>query len=174
MDLAAEAKPGALLLAVQHAARILRIGGVVRIEEQGRPTDVIAAEAVMDHTHGGAPAAALLGGGVLVLTGQRLLSLGMPADADGSYTIELSRVDGQPATIAMLADPTGPVAPAVAAALALATRTARPEALAAVELCKLAGSAAAASCCRGNHRPGGSTPVPLGAAWPTGGCRRRR
>jgi GTP cyclohydrolase II len=164
MDLAAEAKPSALLLAVQHAARVLRIGGVVRIEEQGRSTDVVAAEAVMGGVHGGASAAALLGGGELVLTGQRLLSLGMPADADGSYTIELSRVDGQPATIAMLANPTAPVAPAVAAALALATRTARPEALAAVELCKLAGLLPAAVLLPGGTvDPGGSTPVPLDA-----------
>ena len=164
MDLAAEAKPSALLLAVQHAARVLRIGGVVRIEEQGRSTDVVAAEAVMGGVHGGASAAALPGGGELVLTGQRLLSLGMPADADGSYTIQLSRVDGQPATIAMLADPTAPVAPAVAAALALATRTARPEALAAVELCKLAGLLPAAVLLPGGTvDPGGSTPVPLDA-----------
>ncbi|HEX6010709.1 MAG TPA: GTP cyclohydrolase II [Geminicoccaceae bacterium] len=165
MDLAAGAKLSALLLAVQHAARILRIGGVVRIEEQDRATDVIAAEAVMDKAaRDGTPAAALPGGGVLVLTGQRLLSLGVSADADGSYTIELPGTDGQPATVAMLADPTAPVAPAVAAALALAARTARPEALAAVELCKLAGLLPAAVLLPGGTvRPGETTPVPLGA-----------
>ena len=59
MDPDAEPKPSALLLAVQHAARMLRIGGVVRIEDEGRPTDVIAAEAVMHEVRDGALAAAL-------------------------------------------------------------------------------------------------------------------
>jgi GTP cyclohydrolase II len=165
MDLAADPKPSAPLLAVQQAARALRIGGIVRIEGADfRATDVAAAEAVMDAARAGGLAAALPGGGDLVLTGQRLLSLGMPADADGSYTIELSRTDGQPATIAMLADPTAPVAPAVTAALALATRTVRPEALAAVELCKLAGLLPAAFLLPAETAaPGESTPVPLGA-----------
>jgi GTP cyclohydrolase II len=164
MDLAAEAKPSALLLAVQHAARILRIGGIVRIEEQGRATDVVAAEAVMNAADDGALAAALRRGGVLVLTGQRLLSLGVSADADGAYTIELSRIDGLPVTVAMLADPTVLVGQAVAAALVLAARTAQPEALAAVELCKLAGLLPAAVLLPGGSAaPGESTPVPLGA-----------
>ena len=118
---------------------------------------------------GGAP-----GGGVLVLTGQRLLSLGMPADADGSYTIELSRVDGQPATIAMLADPTAPVAPAVAAALGLARaprdRRRWPR-----------WSSAPRRPAAGGGPAAGGLSIPVGArrcrwtrSWPTGGCRRRR
>src|SRR3712207_9386035 len=118
----------------------------------------------MDEARNGGLAAALPRGGVLVLTGQRLLSLGVPADAGAVYAVELSRIDSPPANVAMLADPTAPVGQAAAAALGLAARSEQPEALAAIELCKLAGLLPAGVLFSGGTvGPGESTPASAGA-----------
>ena len=47
MDIVAELTPSAPLLAVQHAARTLRIGGWTRLTGVGVATDVVAAEPMM-------------------------------------------------------------------------------------------------------------------------------
>jgi GTP cyclohydrolase II len=137
MDFASELTPSAPLLAVQHAARMLRSGARVRLEGASTATDAIAAEAIMGLGNEGL-ISDLPRGSALVLTGQRLATLGLAADADGTYLLPLSRSDAAPGRLAMLADPTAPAGddPRI---LALALRTHRPEALAAVELCKLGG-----------------------------------
>ena len=47
MDIVAELTPSAPLLAVQHAARTLRVGAWARLTGVGTCTDVIAAEPMM-------------------------------------------------------------------------------------------------------------------------------
>jgi GTP cyclohydrolase II len=137
MELTAEPKPSAPLLAVQHAARMLRVGGIVRVEDGSQTADGIAAEAVMNEASDDF-LAHLPSGSALVLTGQRLASLGVPAEAEALYQLPLPRDESAPGLVAMLADPTAPVADA-AAILAPAVPTVRPFAAAMVELCKLAG-----------------------------------
>jgi GTP cyclohydrolase II len=137
MDPAAAPQPTAPLLVVQHAARSLRIGEVVRIEDQGRQTPVVAAETVMDEA-GGRLLAGLPRGSALVLTGQRLASLGVPAETSATYLLPLARSDTASGRMAMLVDPTAPPAPATEI-LSLAVPTDRLDATAAIELCKLAG-----------------------------------
>ncbi|MEK0085208.1 GTP cyclohydrolase II [Benzoatithermus flavus] len=137
MEVTAEPKPTAPLLAVQHAARMLRIGGLVRIENGSEVGYAIAAEAAMsecDHAF----LASMPHGGTLVLTGQRLAALGLPIDPRAIYELPLARAPRTPGLIAMLADPTAPVDDA-AIRLEGIERSSRPTALAVIELCKLAG-----------------------------------
>jgi GTP cyclohydrolase II len=138
MDIAAEQKPSAPLLAVQHAARMLRLGGIVRIRGDGPGLDVIAAESLLTDARQAVPAVALRGRG-LALTGQRLASLGIPADRQAVYLLPLARSDSMPGRLAMYVDPTVPAGGEGIEALAVATPTSDPQAGAAVELCKLAG-----------------------------------
>lgn len=137
MNLAAEPQPGTPLLAVQNAARMLRIGGIVRLEDGPHTVEAIAAEAMSER---GVDEflAHLPPGGVLVLTGQRLLSLGVAATPEAVYELPLSHDRSAPGLSAMLADPTAPRA-AAAEALRPAVATERPTAAAIIELCKLAG-----------------------------------
>ena len=136
---AAAPKPSTPLLAVQHAARLFRLGGIVEVEENGRPrVEAVAAEAAMDESAGGL-LARLPRGSVLALTGQRLISLGVGAQPEAIYALPLGRGNSAPGAIAMLADPTAPAAADAARLLADVARTARPAAAAVIELCKLAG-----------------------------------
>jgi GTP cyclohydrolase II len=137
MEAATEPQPGAPALAVQHAARVLRMGGIVRIEDDSRAVDMIAAEAAMGEAHD-AFLADLPRGSVLVLTGQRLASLGVAAEAAALHELPLSPDSTTPALVAMLADPTAPAVPCVPSLAELAP-TDRPVAAAATELCKLSG-----------------------------------
>src|SRR3954447_7227671 len=137
MDIAAEQKPSAPLLAVQHAARMLRLGGIVRIRGDGPGLDVIAAESLLTDARQAVPAVALRGRG-LALTGQRLASLGIPADRQAVYLLPLARSDSMPGRLAMYVDPTALAGESIET-LALSAPTPDPQAAAAVELCKLAG-----------------------------------
>lgn len=137
MDIVAELTPSAPLLAVQHAARTLRLGGWARLAGGAGTTDVIAAESVMADGSRTFPTG-LPRGSVLAMTGQRLASLGLAANADSTYLLPLSFRDATPGRMAMLADPTAP-ADGAADIIALAVVTDRSDAVAAVELCKLAG-----------------------------------
>ena len=162
MDPAAVPQPTAPLLVVQHAARSLRIGDVVRIEDLGWQTPVIAAETVMDDPTS-ASLASLPRGSALVLTGQRLVSLGVPAELTATYLLPLARSDTASGRIAMLVDPTAPIAQA-SEILSLAVPTERADAAAAVELCKLAGLLPAAILMPIESRTSvGATTVPLDA-----------
>src|SRR3954447_1789145 len=138
MDIAAEPEPSAPLLAVQHAARMLRLGGIVRIQGDGPGLDVIAAESLLTDARQAVPALAMRGRR-LALTGQRLASLGIPADRQAAYLLPLARSDSMPGRLAMYVDPTAPAGGEGIEALAVATPTSDPQATAAVELCKLAG-----------------------------------
>lgn len=167
METTAEPKPTAPLLAVQHAARMLRIGGIVRVESEAEASHAIAAEAAMNEAHH-AFLANLPHGSTLVLTGQRLAALGLPVEPHAAYELPLTPGPGMPGLIAMLADPTAPVADA-AARLEGVEASERPVALATIELCKLAGLLPAAILAPAGAalEPGlESTPVPL--AWVTG------
>ncbi len=137
MDIDAEPKPSTPVLAVQYAARALRAGGQVCLEDGARRVDMIAVEAVISEAQEISPDQ-FIRGSCLVLTGERLASLGVPCDRQGTYLLPLTRGDMTSGRIAMLADPTSPSSEAIDL-LSLATHTARPDALAAVELCKLAG-----------------------------------
>lgn len=137
MDIDAEPKPSAPVLAVQYAARVLRAGGRVQLGDGPRRLDIIAVEAVISAAQEVSPTR-FVRGSDLVLTGERLESLGVPCERQGAYLLALTRSDMTPGRIAMLADPTSPSTETVDI-LSLATRTTRPDALAAVELCKLAG-----------------------------------
>ena len=95
MDIAAEQKPSAPLLALQHAARMLRLGGIVRIQGDGPGLDVIAAESLLTDAGQAVPAVAMRGRG-LALTGQRLASLGIPAERQAIYLLPLARSDSMP------------------------------------------------------------------------------
>ena len=136
MDIAAEPNPSAPLLAVQHAARMLRLGGIVRLEGDERNLDVIAAESVL--ADGEELSASELRGRRLAVTGERVASLGIPADKQAVYLLPLARSDATPGRLAMYIDPTAPAGEGVEA-LSLAAPTSDPRAIAAVELCKLAG-----------------------------------
>src|SRR5262245_56835812 len=105
MDIAAEPKPSAPLLAVQHAARVLRLGGIVRLEGDGSGLDVIAAESRLVDGRP-QPSATELWGRKLVLTGQRLASLGIPADKRAVFVLPLAPSDAAPGRLAMYVDPT--------------------------------------------------------------------
>lgn len=134
---AAEATPSTPLLAVQHAARLLRVGGVVRLVSAEGAVDTLAAEAAGEG--GESLLADLPAGSTLVLTGQRLASLGVPVESpEAVHELPLPQGRVTPGLVAMLADPTAPGAGA-AEALARAVPTERPAAAAAVELAKLAG-----------------------------------
>ena len=145
----AEAKPTTLLLAVQHAARLLRVGGVVGIEADGATSETVAAEAVTAETVTAETGLDLTGEALLdlvprrsllLLTGQRLRSLGVEAEPEAVHTLPLAEVTALPGGLAMLADATAPVPPPAALELlATASRSDRPAAAAAIELCKLAG-----------------------------------
>lgn len=135
-----ETKPTTQLLAVQHAARLFRVGGVVGLEEAGGVLEAAAVEAVLE-LEGPALLDLLPRRSLLVLTGERLRSLGAEAAAEAVYTLPLAAAAHVPGGLAMLADPTAPApaAPALQALLAEAVRSEQPAALAVIELCKLAG-----------------------------------
>lgn len=132
----AEPKPTTRVLAVQHAARLLRIGAVVRLHDGDKAMNLVAAETAMHETRA-ASAPRLPRGAQLVLTGQRLKSLGVEVDEHGIFTIALP--DGvSPTLVGLLADPTSPTSEIVAS-LAAAAQPAHESFRATVELCKLAG-----------------------------------
>ena len=87
MDLHAEPQPSTPLLAVQHAARELRVGGMVRFTGDAGPVDVVAAETFSGSD--GAGRTETLRGSVLALTGERMRSLGVPADPDQVHLLPL-------------------------------------------------------------------------------------
>ena len=161
MDIVAELTPSAPLLAVQHAARTLRVGGWARLTGVGTCTDVIAAEPMMADGDALFPRG-FPRGSLLAMTGQRLASLGLAANVDGTYLLPLSRSDAAPGRMATLADPTAP-ADAALDILALATVTERLDAWAAVELCKLAGLLPAAILVPGEKPEAQIAPVSLAA-----------
>lgn len=132
---AATPKPRTPVLAVQHAARMLRLGNVIRITSGTKALDGVAAEAVTTEGHAGR-LAHLPPGTELLLTGQRLLSLGIPADPEAAYGIPL-REKGAPSLIAALADPTAPGSPR--RRMEAAARPAPVQAAAIIELAKLSG-----------------------------------
>lgn len=136
MDLHAEPQPSTPLLAVQHAARELRVGGLVRLTTDAGPIDVVAVE-----TFSGADGAARADvprGSVLALTGERMRSLGVPADPKQVHLLPLVARDVAVGQIDALVDPTAPGG-STSDLLALARPTTRADAQAAVDLCKLAG-----------------------------------
>ena len=136
MDLAAEPTPSAPLLAVQHAARALRVGGVVRLMADAAASDALAAEAMVDGRETLQPE--LPPGSLLALTGERMRSLGLPSDPNQIYLLLLARSDLVPGRLAALVDPTAQDG-SVIDVLALAQPTERDDARAAIDLCKLAG-----------------------------------
>ena len=136
MDLAAEPTPSAPLLAVQHAARTLRVGGRVRLMADAAASDALAAETMVDGQttlRSEFPPASLL-----ALTGERMRSLGLPSDPNQIYLLPLARSDLVPGRLAALVDPTAQDG-SVVDVLALAQPTERDDARAAIDLCKLAG-----------------------------------
>ena len=136
MDLAAEPTPSAPLLAVQHAARTLRVGGRVRLMADAAASDALAAETMVDGQttlRSELPPASLL-----ALTGERMRSLGLPSDPNQIYLLPLARSDLVPGRLAALVDPTAQDG-SVVDVLALAQPTERDDARAAIDLCKLAG-----------------------------------
>lgn len=137
MDIDVEPRPSAPLLAVLYAARVLRAGGQVRLKDGLRRLDMIGVEAVISEAQEISPGR-FIRGSSLVLTGERLASLNVPCDPQATYLLPLTRGDMTAGRIAALADPTTP-STEIVDTLSLAARTTRPEALAAVELCKLAG-----------------------------------
>jgi GTP cyclohydrolase II len=137
MGVPAEQPSSAAVLAVQHAARMLRAGGRIRLQDGAHGIDVIGAETIAGDTDGCA-SFRYVGGTTLVLTGERLRSLDVPAEAQGIYVLPLSRGDVATGRIASLVDPTAAAGQA-AQILSLAVPTTSADALAAVELCKLAG-----------------------------------
>jgi GTP cyclohydrolase II len=97
---------------------------------------VMAAETVMQEgMTGNAPR--LPRGTQLLLTGQRLQSLGIAAEPHMVYSLSLPE-QAAPALIGLLADPTSPQSEVVTG-LVRAARPADGDATAAIELCKLAG-----------------------------------
>lgn len=134
MPIVVDPEPRTPVLAVQHAATTLRAGGVVRVASgNGEVIEAVAAETLdrTDIAMRPAPGARLL------LTGERLLSLGTPADAEQVYAVPLAEnTDG--ATIAALIDPATPRNRG-AHRLVAAAQTASTHAAAVIELCKLAG-----------------------------------
>lgn len=136
MDLAAEPTPSAPLLAVQHAARTLRVGGRVRLMADAAASDALAAETMVDGQttlRSELPPASLL-----ALTGERMRSLGLSSDPNQIYLLPLARSDLMPGRLAALVDPTAQDG-SVVDVLALAQPTERDDARAAIDLCKLAG-----------------------------------
>ena len=136
MDLAAEPTPSAPLLAVQHAARTLRVGGRVRLMADAAASDALAAETMVDGQttlRSELPPASLL-----ALTGERMRSLGLPSDPNQIYLLPLAHSDLVPGRLAALVDPTAQDG-SVVDVLALAQPTERDDARAAIDLCKLAG-----------------------------------
>src|SRR3954447_20139694 len=125
-------------LLVQHAARALRAGQTVTIRAPRGEVRVLSAEAA------GRAARPWAAGTVLVLTDQRLASLGQPAAGSAAWQVPLGP-EIAPQLVATLADPTAPADPD---ACALARRAVPADELAAgaVELCKLAGLLPAAVC----------------------------
>ena len=137
MDIVAELTPSAPLLAVQHAARTLRIGGWTRLTGVGVATDVVAAEPMMadgDVLFLVACRAAACTGDDRAAVGQpwprRECGLHLPVAAVAQHC--------HAGRMATLADPTAPADVALDM-LSLATVTERLDAWAAVELCKLSG-----------------------------------
>ena len=125
-------------LLVQHAARALRAGQTVTIRAPGGEVRVLSVEAA------GKAARPWAAGTVLVITDQRLASLGQPAEGSDAWQLPLGP-EIAPQLVATLADPTAPADPE---ACALARRAVPADELAAgaVELCKLAGLLPAAVC----------------------------
>jgi len=125
-------------LLVQHAARALRAGQTVTIRAPRGEVRVLSAEAA------GRAARPWAAGIVLVLTDQRLASLGQPAAGSAAWQVPLGP-EIAPQLVATLADPTAPADPD---ACSLARRAVPADELAAgaVELCKLAGLLPAAVC----------------------------
>ena len=89
MDIDAEPKPSAPVLAVQYAARVLRAGGRVQLGDGPRRLDIIAVEAVISAAQEVSPTR-FVRGSDLVLTGERLESLGVPCDRQGAYLLALT------------------------------------------------------------------------------------
>lgn len=136
---AAETMPSAPLHAVRRAAQLLRVGGVVVLvgDDGVPPVEILAAEAAMGPARG--LLAALPPGSVLVLTGQRLRSLGVAAEPEALHQVPLPGDASLAGSVAALADPTAPAAADAVRALDRAAVTRDPLAAAAVELAKLAG-----------------------------------
>ena len=161
MDLPSELTPTAPLLAVQHAARVLRGGGRVRLDADGPVVDVVAAEALASadgEKSGSSPPR----GTLLVLTGERLRSLDLAVATDRLHLLPLARSDVTGHRIMQLADPTlvGGDAKQI---LALAVPTDRADAAAAIELCKLGGLLPAAILLPATPADAASARVPVAA-----------
>src|SRR5262245_37061068 len=88
MDLPAEPNPSAPLLAVQQAARVLRLGGLVRLVTDRGATDGLAAEALLGAVRRPLPTLAP-GTCWLAVTGERLRSLGLTADREQVHLLSL-------------------------------------------------------------------------------------
>ena len=80
MDLAAELTPSAPLLAVQHAARTLRIGGWARLTDRGCEHGRHRRRDRDGRRRRGRFRRACRGAALLAMTGQRLASLGLPVE----------------------------------------------------------------------------------------------
>src|SRR4051812_15897075 len=135
-------------LLVQHAARALRAGQTVTIRAPRGKVRVLAAEAA------GRAVQPWAAGTVLVLTDQRLASLGQPAEGSAAWQVPLGP-EIAPQLVATLADPTAPADPD---ACALARRAVPADELAAGAggLCQLARPPPAAA------RPPPPLPPPRG------------
>jgi GTP cyclohydrolase II len=125
-------------LLVQHAARTLRAGQTVTIRAPGGEVRILSVEGA------GRTAQRWPAGTTLVLTDQRLASLGRADVGPGAWQLPLGP-ETPPQLAATLADPTAPAEPAACALARLAT-PADELAAGAVELCKLAGLLPAALC----------------------------
>ncbi|MFO1037371.1 MAG: GTP cyclohydrolase II [Geminicoccaceae bacterium] len=135
MTYSAEPLPRTPILAVEHAARVLRMGGFVVLSDQpGRA--LLAAENAAaigaDPFRGPLPRDLQL-----VLTGQRLAALGVPCAAEADYGVHLNGA-ARPALVAALIDPTSPVSEA-AKVVAATAKAPVWDVGPAIELCKLAG-----------------------------------
>jgi GTP cyclohydrolase II len=142
-------------LLVQQAVRALRTGRSVTVRGAGGEVLFLAAESARDREEPWPE------GSRLVLSGQRVASLGVPAEPESAWRIPLGP-DTTGSAVAALVDATACSDPAIRA---LATRAERADELdlGAIELCKLAGLLPAAVGLRPSvHAPAGLV-VLLGA-----------